>query len=323
MGYTVGNLPGDSTMHPWCSTLHYSAMSPPTRIALATYSKFPALTDDDRPLVPALAARDVEAHPVVWDDPHVDWTAFTAVVIRSCWDYHLRHNDFLAWVSHLEQAGVPVWNPPAVLRWNAEKTYLRDLAECGVQVVPTRWIEQGSATTLTDVLHDAGWDRAVVKPAISASAHETWQTSRTTAARDESRFRALVERGRVLVQPFMDVVVSAGEWSLVFLGGAFSHAMLKRARTGDFRVQTEHGGSAAVAEPDSRIIEQARSALCAGPSGTSECLYARVDGCVVGGDFVVMEVELIEPLLFLAGHPDATKRFAEALVARLDQGATR
>jgi len=138
-----------------------------------------------------------------------------------------------------------------------------------------------------------------------------------TAVGDEPRFRTLAERGRVLVQPFMDVVVSAGEWSLVFLGGAFSHAILKRARAGDFRVQTEHGGSAAVAEPDPRIVEQARRALYAGPSGTSECLYARVDGCVVDGNFVVMEVEVIEPLLFLGGHPEAADRLAEALVARM------
>jgi len=204
-----------------------------------------------------------------------------------------------------------------VLRWNAEKTYLRDLAECGVPVVQTRWIERDSAATLCDVLREAEWDHAVVKPAISASAHETWRTSRATAARDESRFRALAERGRVLVQPFMEAVVSAGEWSLVFLGGAFSHAMLKRAGTDDFRVQSEHGGSALPGEPGTRIVEQARNALRAGPSGTSECLYARVDGCVVDGDFVVMEVELIEPLLFLAAQPGASDRFADALLTRL------
>jgi len=298
-------------------------MPMPPRVALATQASLPALTDDDRPLVPALASHDVEARAAVWDDPHVDWSAFSAVVIRSCWDYHLRHDEFLAWVSALERAGVPVWNPPSVLRWNAEKTYLRDLAGCGVPVVSTRWIEQDSELTLHDVLHEAGWDRAVVKPAISASAHETWQSSRATAARDESRFRALAERGRVLVQPFMDVVVTAGEWSLIFLGGEYSHAMLKRARTGDFRVQSEHGGSAVPGEPGARIVEQARRALNAGPAGTRECLYARVDGCIVDGDFVVMEVELIEPLLFLAGHPGATDRFAEALLARLGQGATR
>jgi glutathione synthase/RimK-type ligase-like ATP-grasp enzyme len=281
------------------------------RIALATQAALPDLCDDDQLLVPALAARGVHASAAVWSDSSVDWTAFDAVVIRSCWDYHLRHDDFLAWVARLEHAGVALWNPPAVIRWNAEKGYLRQLDERGVRIVPTRWIERGSAGTLHDVLHDAGWDAAVVKPAISASAHETWRTSRDAAEHDEARFRALVGRGRVLVQPFMDEVVASGEWSLVFIGGEFSHAMLKRARSGDFRVQSEHGGSASRGDPGASIVEQARRALHA---GASDSLYERVDGCVVDGEFVLMELELIEPLLYLAEHPDAPARFASALV---------
>jgi hypothetical protein len=219
-------------------------MPTPPRVALATQAALPDLYADDRLLIPALAARGVHAGAAVWDDPSVDWTTFDAVVVRSCWDYHLKHDAFLAWVARLEHAGVAVWNPPAVIRWNAEKGYLRQLDDRDVRIVPTRWIERGSAGSLHDVLHDAGWERAVVKPAISASAHETWRTSRQSATDDEARFRRMVQRGRVLVQPFMEAVVSTGEWSHVFIGGEFSHAMLKRARSGDFRVQSEHGGSA-------------------------------------------------------------------------------
>jgi glutathione synthase/RimK-type ligase-like ATP-grasp enzyme len=286
------------------------------RVALATQAALPQLCADDRLLIPALAAGGVHASAAVWSDPSVDWTTFDAVVIRSCWDYHLRHHDFLAWVARLERAGVALWNPPAVIRWNAEKGYLRELGERGVRIVPTRWIERGSTDTLHDLLHGAGWDAAVVKPAISASAHETWRTSRDAAARDEARFRALLERGRVLVQPFMEEVVATGEWSLVFIGGEFSHALLKRARSGDFRVQSEHGGSASRGDPGAHVVEQARRALHA---GASDSLYARVDGCVVDGELVLMELELIEPLLFLAEHPDAPARLAAALVERLRQ----
>jgi len=286
------------------------------RIALATQAALPDLCADDRLLIPALAAHGVHASAAVWSDPSVDWTTFDAVVIRSCWDYHLRHDEFLAWVAQLKRAGVALWNPPVVIRWNAEKGYLRELGGQGVRIVPTRWIECGSATSLHDVLRDAGWNAAVVKPAISASAHETWRTSRDAAARDEARFRALVERGRVLVQPFMETVVATGEWSLVFIGGEFSHAMLKRARRGDFRVQSEHGGSASRGDPGVHVVEQARRALHAGASSS---LYARVDGCVVDGEFVLMELELIEPLLYLAEHPDAPARLASALVDRMRQ----
>jgi len=285
-----------------------------TRIALATQATLPHLNDDDRRLVPAFAARGVHAAAAVWDDPAVDWMLFDAVIIRSCWDYHLRHDEFLAWVTRLELDGVPVFNPPAVIRWNAEKGYLRELAEEGVRVVPTRWIDAGSVTTLHDILHDAGWDDAVVKPAISASAHETWRTSRRSAAQDESRYRALLARGRVLVQPFMREVIDAGEWSLIFIGGTFSHAALKRARSGDFRVQSEHGGSATIEDPGVHVIEQARRALHAAPGGEDSLLYARVDGCIVNGEFVLMELELIEPLLYLSEHPDAPARFADALL---------
>jgi glutathione synthase/RimK-type ligase-like ATP-grasp enzyme len=286
------------------------------RVALATQDALPQLCADDRLLIPALAAHGVHATAAVWSDPSVDWTTFDAVVIRSCWDYHLRHDAFLTWVAQLERAGVSLWNPPAVIQWNAEKGYLRELGERGVRIVPTRWVERGSAATLHDVLRNAGWGAVVVKPAISASAHETWRTSRDAAERDDARFRALVNRGRVLVQPFMEEVVAAGEWSLVFIGGEFSHAMLKRARSGDFRVQSEHGGSANRGDPGAGIVEQARRALHA---GANDSVYARVDGCVVDGEFVLMELELIEPLLWLAEHPDAPARFAAALVERMRQ----
>ena len=294
-------------------------MPTPPRVALATQAALPDLYADDRLLIPALAARGVHAGAAVWDDPSVDWTTFDAVVVRSCWDYHLKHDAFLAWVARLERAGVAVWNPPAVIRWNAEKGYLRQLEERDVRVVPTRWIERGSAASLHDVLHDAGWERAVVKPAISASAHETWRTSRQSAVDDEARFRRMVQRGRVLVQPFMDAVVSTGEWSHVFIGGEFSHTMLKRARSGDFRVQSEHGGSAIRGDPGAHVIERARHALRAGEACAGESLYARVDGCVEDGEFVLMELELIEPLLYLAEHPEAPDRFAAALADRLQK----
>lgn len=286
-------------------------------VALATFAAVPNLAPDDALLVPALAARGVKASAAVWEDPRVDWTAFDAVVIRSCWNYHLHAAAFFAWIDHLILAGVPLWNPPAVLRWNAEKTYLRELAARGVQIVPTRWIERGGATRLHEVLSTSGWDHAVVKPAVSASAYETWRTSMATAERDEIRFRALVCNGRVLVQPFVPAITTEGEWSLVFLGGVFSHAMLKRARVGDFRVQAEHGGTAARRDPGPHVIAQAAEALRAGPFGMDEILYARVDGCIIGGELLVMEVELLEPTLYLGHHPAAPHRFAAALLDHL------
>jgi glutathione synthase/RimK-type ligase-like ATP-grasp enzyme len=286
-------------------------------VALVTYAALPELTVDDRWLVDALASRGIRAVPVIWDDPSVDWTAFTAVVIRSCWDYYHRHADFLAWVAQLEAAGIPLWNPPPVLRWNAEKTYLCELARRGVSVIPTRLVEHGENVSLASVLEGEAWERAVVKPAISAAAHDTWCTSRASAVADEPRFERMVAAGRVLVQPFVDAVRDDGELSMLFFGGEYSHAVRKLPRTGDFRVQAEHGGTAVACEPSADIIAQAEAVLDAGLPGMGECLYARVDGCVVDGRFTLMELELLEPALFLGTHPAAPDRLASALLRRM------
>src|SRR5437762_12160486 len=144
---------------------------PLTRIALATYSKLPTLNDDDRLLVPAFAALGVTAVPAVWDSADPCWGDLRGVLIRSSWDYHLRAPEFLAWIARLERAGVTVWNPGDLLRWNHHKRYLRDLAAGGgVPTVPTRWPARGAEADLPPLLAAAGWRGAGVKPPVSASA---------------------------------------------------------------------------------------------------------------------------------------------------------
>src|SRR5437870_3116928 len=127
------------------------------RIALATGAKLPTLNEDDLLLVPPLRELGVTAVPAVWDSPDVCWEEFQGVVVRSCWDYHHRLEEFLGWVVRLERAGIPLWNPPAVLRWNSHKGYLRDLAARGVPIVPTRWLGRGEPVDLPTLLADAGW----------------------------------------------------------------------------------------------------------------------------------------------------------------------
>ena len=295
-------------------------MSTRKTIALATASKFSTLVPDDQLLADAIGARGVTAIPAIWNDPSQQWTAYDAVVIRSCWDYHLAHDAFLAWIARLETAGIPVLNPPALVRWNAEKSYLRELGSRGVAVVPTTWVERGSNRSLQDILRDGHWTEVVVKPAISASAHETWRASLAGAVDAEDRFRGMVARGRVLVQPYLDVIAADGEWSLLFYAGAYSHSALKRPRCGDFRVQVEHGGDAEFCEPDGHAIEAARHALVAAEAGRARSLYARVDGCIVDGQFVLMELELIEPDLFLRGRATAPALLADGLLSRIDEG---
>jgi glutathione synthase/RimK-type ligase-like ATP-grasp enzyme len=290
------------------------------RLALATYAALPALTADDALLLPELARLGISARAAVWDDPTARWDDFDAVVIRSCWDYHRKPAAFQAWVRRLEAFGLRVLNPPAVLRWNADKRYLRDLASAGVPVIPTVWIDQGARTSLAEILSAHGWSDVVVKPAVSASAHQTWRVAAADATDVQPRFSALAALGHVLVQPFVDEIRTTGEWSLVFLGGAFSHAVVKRPRDGDFRVQSEHGGSYTAAAPPEALIDAARAALAAAPG---PCVYARVDGCVVDGVFRLMELELLEPGLFLATSPEAPRRFGRAIAGALAGAAER
>lgn len=291
-------------------------MAPPT-LALATYAAFPDLAPDDRLLRDALILRGIDARPAIWDDTRIQWKQFDAIVLRSTWDYHLRHAEFLGWIDRIEASGARVWNPPAVLRWNADKTYLRDLADRGAPVVSTKWIEQGSSATLTELLTYEGWDRAVMKPAISASAHETWRVTLGRDRADEARFRSLVTRGRVLLQPYVREVESDGEWSLIFLGGRFSHAVLKQPAPGDFRVQVELGGRARAAAADAATVRVTAGILALAPE---PCLYARVDGCVIEGAFRLMELELLEPTLYLDLPPTAAERLADEIAKRLADG---
>jgi glutathione synthase/RimK-type ligase-like ATP-grasp enzyme len=281
----------------------------PLRAAFVTWSGLPGLSADDRLAAAALVRRGVAVEAAVWDDPAVPWSAYTAVIVRSTWDYHRRPAAFLRWIDRMDDAGVALWNPPALLRWNFDKGYLGELEQRGVAVVPTCTVPKGSTATLGATLRERGWDDVVVKPAVSASAYQTWRSSASRAGADAARFAALLEAGDVLVQPYQPGI-EAGEWSFCFFGGAFSHAVLKRPRLGDFRVQSELGGTVSVEHPPPALLTEAAVVTSLIPG---RWLYARVDACSAGQGLLLMELELIEPTLFFHADTRAADRFAEAL----------
>jgi hypothetical protein len=283
------------------------------RVALVTSSKFPNLTGDDRLLLAPLAERAIQAEPAIWDDPAVDWSFYDAIVLRSTWDYHLKPETFLRWIVALATARAPLWNAPALVRWNANKTYLRDLDAKGIAVVPTIWPELGELATLREMLRDLGWTKAVVKPRISATAYRTQLVTLETADSAHGLLAELHDGSGAMIQKFMDSIVSDGEWSLIFFDRVFSHAVLKMPRAGDFRVQNDFGGSDRLMDPPAHVLQAATNTLqTVGPT-----LYARVDGVVEDNRFYLMELELIEPALFLSSHPGAPARFAEAIAKQL------
>ena len=282
-------------------------------VALATCAALPQLTEDDRLLQDELRRAGAEAVAAVWDDPAVDWSGFDRVVVRSCWDYHLRLPEFLSWVDSIEAQGVALWNPGRLLRANAHKSYLRELAALGFALVPTAWLSRGSPVALADLLDERGWSDVVVKPAVSASAFRTWRVSRGEAESAETRraFAELIAAGDLLVQRFAPEIVRPGEWSFVFLGERYSHAVLKRPAAGDFRVQHEFGGRIADEAPSAALRAQAQRLADWIPR---PWLYARIDVVEIAGTLHVMEVELIEPALFLDCDPAAPRRFADAVL---------
>jgi glutathione synthase/RimK-type ligase-like ATP-grasp enzyme len=279
-------------------------------IALVTCAQHPDLTADDRLLLPALERLGCRARPALWDDPAQRWRGYDAVVLRSTWDYHHRLAEFLGWLDRLEAERAPVCNGIPTLRWNVAKTYLRDLETAGIPVTPTVWVPMGSTTTLREVMDAVQSDALVVKPTVSASAFETWRVYRTWSRDDAARFARLSAERDLMIQPFLPVIETEGELSFIFLRGEFSHAVRKRPKPGDFRVQEEHGGTAEREPATPDLVRQAERAVDAAPEPP---LYARADGVVAEGKLVITELELVEPMLYLGWDPNAADRLAAGI----------
>lgn len=264
---------------------------------------------DDLLFAQALLARGCEAHLAAWDDPGVDWDAFDVAVLRSAWNYHLHVDAFTRWIDQLEGAGVTLVNPAATLRWNLHKRYLLDLAAAGAPVVASKLIEATSPELLFDQLATTPWDEIVVKPAVSATAHHTYRVERG-AALPGALATATREVREWIVQPFVRAVLDRGEHSAICIEGAVSHVVRKVARSGDFRVQSDFGGSVVdetLSADDERFIAYVLGAL------PVRWAYARVDFASDPGP-LLMEVELIEPELFLSRDVRSAARLADAVL---------
>jgi glutathione synthase/RimK-type ligase-like ATP-grasp enzyme len=287
------------------------SLQTPFRLALATSADLPGIHPDDVHLADSLRALGVEPTPCTWNDPAVDWSRFDAVLIRTIWDYFKHYAAFLQWLDRLP---VPTINPTPLLRWNSDKRYLLELEQRGIPVIPSRI---AAADSLRATLAAMPGRDVVVKPTVSGGA---WHTVRGVVG-DGAFDRALAALPSdldYLVQPFVPAIVDAGEWSLVFFDHRFSHAVIKRPARGDYRVQGDFGGSAEPVEPDASILAAAQRALAAVVGlGHPDHAYVRVDGVLVDGEFLLMELEMIEPGLHLGRRPDATERFARNLHARL------
>jgi len=287
----------------------------PRRIAIITDEEHPGLRPDDLGLDSAFRELGVEAVTVPWGRV-LEPAAFDLALIRSPWDYILRPAAFVDWLAAL---AVPVVNPVDVLRWNVDKRYLLDLRERSAAEIPATVVigadeRPRAADALLDRLSrglDEPADRAVLKPVVSGGAYLTLVLSR-----GDSVQWTPVDVGAYLVQAFVDEIHTSGEWSLTFFDGVFSHAVRKEAKAGDFRVQEEHGGAVLVETPGAAIVREAQRVLDGVPC-TDPLAYARVDLVErAGATPLLMELELIEPELFLRVAPGSVERLARATLAR-------
>lgn len=290
------------------------------RIAIASMASRPREFPDDERLVALLRARGADASIHAWDDEHVAWPSFDTVVIRSTWDYSRRREEFLAWA---DAVGDRLHNPPSLVRWNSDKRYLRDLAEAGVRVVETTYVRPGDPAPAIEA-------DSVIKPTVSAGARDTGRFGPAQADQAHALIVAIGASGRTaMVQPYLSSVDIVGEVAIVFIDGKPSHTLRKRAvlRPGEVAPVRDDavGAAEAMYDPDlvradtateaelesaKAVVAQVRRRFGATP------LYARVDQLHDDKGPVLLELEAVEPDLYLDQAPHCAQRLAAAIIGR-------
>jgi len=296
------------------------------RVALLTDRRFVAaeaepgdwylanILRDDALLQQALTQLGISSVRIDWADPEVDWALFELAVFRTTWDYYERHEEFTPWLGNVQRM-LPLCNTPEIIRWNMDKHYLLDLQSQGVAVVPFVLLEAGSQVDLAASMREQGWTQAVVKPCVSGGARLTYRVNADNASEVEGIIRPHLASEAFMLQPFVDAVLASGEDSLMVFDGQFTHAIRKLAKTGDFRVQDDHGGTVHERTPEPDQIVLAEQAMQAALNITgSRPVYGRADMVQMSdGSWAIMELELLEPELWLRYSPPAAEVFARGI----------
>ena len=283
------------------------------KLGILTCAQQPALYITDKPMIPAFAHAGIEAEAVVWNDPDVDWKKFDALLLRSTWDYYLDEATFRIWLQKIADMKLLMMNPMEVVRRNMHKFYLQSLEKKGVDIIPTIFLKAGTGLEIGKWAPQQ-WAEMVIKPAFSAGSYQTRRFSKDEVKNIEAEYQSFAQEHDMLIQPFMPEIEEGGECSLIFFEGRFQGGVVKKPARGDFRVQLQFGGKYSPFTPSPGLIEAAFGAIEAFGGNP---LYARVDGVISNGTFLLMELELIEPDLYFSVFPEMLPRFVDAVVARL------
>lgn len=247
---------------------------------------------------------------ISWRNKQIDWNRFDAVVIRSPWDYQQDPKAFLETLREIDQSSAILENSLELVEWNLDKSYLRDLQQSGIEIVPTLWENHFDRNELDDYFDMFAVNELIIKPAVSANADDTFRIHKNEQQNYRQTLLKIFENRSFLVQAFMDSVIEEGEFSVFFFGDTYSHTILKTPKANDFRVQEEHGGRLkSIPNPEKNLLKSARNLL---ENLETLPLYSRMDYVrTEQNSFALMELELIEPSLYFNMDPQSPKRFAE------------
>ncbi len=280
-------------------------------LAFLTMDSLDEFVSYDSLVADCLEARGVKVDNVSWRSPTVNWDDYEMVIIRSPWDYQQAADEFMTVLEAIDASTAVLWNSIDVVRWNVRKTYLQELHDRGITIVPTQFVQNPTESQIRGMFEILESDQIVIKPVIGANANDTFWLRPDSSASELQQIESLYSGRLALLQPFIPSVIEYGETSLVFFDGEHSHSVLKTPMAGDFRVQEEHGSRIQFIAPDPALIEFSRRALERIPQ---RILYGRVDLVTLpNGEPAVMELELIEPSLYLSYDADSAARFADAI----------
>lgn len=291
-----------------------------THIAILRCEKLPSfitwdvpnldeLFEEDNLLIRGFEAQRFQASPVVWNDPSVDWNQFDIALIRSTWDYLDASALFLNVLAKIESSSCKLFNPLSAVRWNMNKHYLLDLEKRGVPIIPTYLTSDVVLGTLHKLFVENEWQTVILKPTIGLAGSNTYRISLNELENTLTKLSAEHPLTEYLIQPFIENIITEGEWSFIYFNGKLSHVLLKKPAPNDYRVQGIYGGTIHSAEPQTQDLLQAEAVLDRIPL---DILYARLDFVRVNGQLAVMEVELIEPIFSFNLVPESIMRLVNA-----------
>ena len=291
----------------FCLCLYLTAL---LNLALLTTDKYPESKKlDDQLLRQALREYNIEAQSVDWNAPDSVWSQFDAVLVYSTWDYYDDHSKFLALLRKMEGMGIKVYNPPSIIEWNSCKTYLKDLEKLGLRIIESIFISSAELGNVKAIMMKKGWNECVIKPQISTSGRHTYRFNLSTLENIQNLLKDCDDQ--LIIQPFVEEIITEGEWSFVFFDNEFIHCVLKKPDEGEFLVQK---GTKILINPPDWMIQEAQHIVS---TIQLPVLQLRLDVIRRGNELRIMEVEAIEPNLFLKYFPGSEKILAKKLSEKL------